>query len=532
MRTILTTIVLSVAALAQGTTPTLELNKSAYKDTHWDMRPNGRLNFNWDTITTPLISCGDTTRAVAWEGIAKKFVCQAVNGAAATITESAAGTEVAGNGAGLVAQARTVLDVRDYGADCSGATDSSAALNSLTSSQDASNGKIIYIPRACALRLNSRWLIFGQEYLTVDGGGGINASGGSLLFGCGGSAGPVVLVSRSTHFYMTGVTIVAKGNVCASKFTQSLQQANSAAGGYTNTNFHLNNFFLTSALNGTPISGYVGWSNDTGPNQEMTKLENGYIHCQNSTGSSGLFSQTINADSTEIEHVTINGCYRGINEQSGKAKLFNSNLSANGGFSVFGSGGASIWHGQNGCVNTILESVFAEGSGQWINASNDAGGGDGCMFLFAEHNQVSFGDIDPLVYAVNIGNTGARNQYVLIGNHFTAVGAVIHNNTLIGTDFASSSGPGGGLTAFGNLYDTVKFTQAEASPPHGFQNGMWTWGNHRSDGAFAPTMFLQPLTTPAKSSSSCIAGQTWADTNFIYVCTANSKVKRVALSTF
>lgn len=41
-----------------------------------------------------------------------------------------------------------------------------------------------------------------------------------------------------------------------------------------------------------------------------------------------------------------------------------------------------------------------------------------------------------------------------------------------------------------------------------------------------------PLSTPASSSATCAAGQMWADTGFVYVCTATNTIKRATLSSF
>lgn len=40
------------------------------------------------------------------------------------------------------------------------------------------------------------------------------------------------------------------------------------------------------------------------------------------------------------------------------------------------------------------------------------------------------------------------------------------------------------------------------------------------------------LATPASSADACTAGQMWADTGFVYVCSATNTIKRAALSTF
>jgi hypothetical protein len=43
---------------------------------------------------------------------------------------------------------------------------------------------------------------------------------------------------------------------------------------------------------------------------------------------------------------------------------------------------------------------------------------------------------------------------------------------------------------------------------------------------------LEPLSTPGSSSSTCTAGQIWADASYVYVCTATNTIERAALSTF
>jgi hypothetical protein len=44
--------------------------------------------------------------------------------------------------------------------------------------------------------------------------------------------------------------------------------------------------------------------------------------------------------------------------------------------------------------------------------------------------------------------------------------------------------------------------------------------------------FNVKLNTPASSSDKCIAGTIWADSKFVYVCTATNAIKRSALSSF
>jgi len=82
-----------------------------------------------------------------------------------------------------------VLDVSALpGVDCTGATDSSTALNRAFDSRRGGNinGKLVLVPMACNLRVDHQVIVFGQSNFVIDGGG--RPGGG--LFGCNGSSGP------------------------------------------------------------------------------------------------------------------------------------------------------------------------------------------------------------------------------------------------------------------------------------------------------------------------------------------------------
>src|SRR5689334_3247312 len=59
------------------------------------------------------------------------------------------------------------------GVDCTGAADSSTALNNQFDSRRGGNinGKYIWIPPHCQLQLRHKVVIFGQSYFVMDGGG-------------------------------------------------------------------------------------------------------------------------------------------------------------------------------------------------------------------------------------------------------------------------------------------------------------------------------------------------------------------------
>jgi hypothetical protein len=63
----------------------------------------------------------------------------------------------------------------------------------------------------------------------------------------------------------------------------------------------------------------------------------------------------------------------------------------------------------------------------------------------------------------------------------------------------------------------------------------WGWQCMESGtpGRWVPLIFGgAPLSTPANSSAACTAGQIWADTTYLYACTATNTIKRIPLSTF
>ena len=398
------------------------------------------------------------------------------------------------------------LDVSAYGVDCTGSSDSSAALNALTGTQDTSTGKILLIPQGCNIRLNSTWNVYGQEFLTIDGLGGINATSGARVFGCGGSAGPVILISRSGFTRLNGFSVEAKGPSCSSNFTESIETANSASGGYTTTDLQFTNMALSSSWNGGAVVGYVGLHISGTPNQELFQISQSIINCQNSSSSFGIWSNDGNADSTEIAHAGINSCYRGIYAQAGIFYVHNSNVSGNGGFSVFGSGGATLYEG-GGCIRTFEDSVVAEGSGQFLNANGDTGG---CGYHFFRGNQISFQDIDPSVYPVNVSGQAGPNGtagLVLIGNSFTRVGATVHNDTLVGSDSQGGGtiwGPLGSFYSFGNTWDT-----ANLEGPHPFQNGQLNLDIMPNNAALYLNglgNFVAPAFAPSISGTSVLKG--------------------------
>ncbi len=337
-------------------------------------------------------------------------------------TRPSVGDVLVWNGREYVPQSKGVLELRDYahaGVDCTGATDSSTALNYLTSTADTVTGTTISGRGCPMLRLDSTWLIHGQEFLEVDlgskGQGGTTGGnpgsagriqGGTVIFGCNGAAGPLIQWDRSGYGKFHGGTLATRGGSggsnawCASNFTESIRTTNSGSGGYTSTANQFYDLVLTtSATGGVPQTNFIGFRIEGTPNQENYRLQNVTIFCNGSTGSKGFYSTDGNADSTTWDGGGVNGCYRMIQMDAGYLRLLHTNNSYNGTYSIFGPGGASIGQSR-GCVGDIVGNVFAEGSGTLIRSGT--GGAFGCN-NYLRGNAATPGDIDPSVHFIELG---------------------------------------------------------------------------------------------------------------------------------
>ena len=312
------------------------------------------------------------------------------------------------NGREYAPQPKAVFEVRDYdkaGVDCTGQTDSSKFLDSLTATTDPTGTSFTISTRNCPFLRADHWVVQGQEYLEIDlgpiGPGG-RANGGTLLFGCAGS-GAVLLINRSGYTYVHGGTIAANSFKCpgdVSTQTGSIEYTNSGSDGYTSTANRLENTILTSGLGGEQIPGYRAYYIHGTPNQEEFRLQNVWMLGQKSAYSIGFYSDDGNADSTTWDGGGASGFYRMVQMDAGRLRLLHTSNSLNGGFSVFGPGGASIAQSVIGCVTEVVENVFAEGSGTFIRSGTVTA--FGCT-NYLRGNQAAPFDIDPSVHFIETG---------------------------------------------------------------------------------------------------------------------------------
>ena len=347
------------------------------------------------------------------------------------------------------------------GVDCTGANDSSSGINTAFSSL---TGTKVVIPVGCTLRVNSQISISGQTNFEIEGEGfqPNQNSIGPYIYGCSGSAGPILYINRSSYYYIHNFGVYAKGDSCTSNFTGSMSWANSGSGGFTSTFSKIENMVFTTNRHGTMISGYFGFgvgvdgtgSGEAGPNLEQFTFRDNYIHCQSSPGSYGVWVFGDNADNGSAVNNRLSSCFQGIRIDAGNLKLIEKNHFDNAGsFSTFGTNGAAIY--LSGCTSggmSIIANESGDG-GPFINTDNDIAGGGCPINLIGNYMGVS--DLGPSAYPINLGVYSSGGIYTLIGNQLFMTAST--TATAIGSSAQMNCGfgPLGSLVDIDNIINDL-----------------------------------------------------------------------------
>lgn len=346
-------------------------------------------------------------------------------------------------------QTKTAIDIRDTkGIDCTGAVDSSGALNVIFASL---TGNKVVIPLGCTLRADHQLQIVGQANFIVEGQGAIpnqNAQS-AQIFGCGTATGPLLYINRSGVAQIKNFGVYPKGNGCTSGFTQSIQVDNSGTAGFTTTNVWFDGMALGTSEGGGAISGYVGLNFSGTPNLEQMRVTHSDVQCQFSPNSFGIWYNGSNADVGEVSSSSIAGCFQAIRVDQGNPRIVLNLLGNNGGFSHFGNLGAVIFIGSCSSGPMIIIGNEQSSGGPFINSNDTAG--VGCSRLSLIANEMGADDLQDGAFVVNVGTVGGYtymegNDIYTLGNpKVTGVGS----NSQAGGQF----GPLGQLIAIANTSD-------------------------------------------------------------------------------
>lgn len=356
----------------------------------------------------------------------------------------------------LLAQVvKPAIDVRDMPfLDCTGVTDSSAALNLIFGNL---TGNKVIIPTGCHLRVDSQVRIVGQANFIIEAQGAIpnqNAQA-AQIFGCGMATGAVLYINRSGVGQIKGLGVYAKGNNCTSSFTQSVQVDNSGTTGFTTTNLWFDGMAVGSNEGGTAIPNYVGWNFSGTPNMEQMRVTHSDVECQFSSNSFGLWWNGSNADVGEVSSSSISSCFQGVRVDQGNPRIAYNLFGNDGGFTHFGNNnrGAVIFVGSCSSGPMIIIGNEQSSGGPFIN-SNDTSG-IGCSRLSLIANEMGADDLQDGAFVVNVGTVGGftymegNDVYTLNNPKVTGVGSNSQGVNGQGVPY----GPLGMLVAIANTSD-------------------------------------------------------------------------------
>ena len=332
----------------------------------------------------------------------------------------------------------TVYSINDVpGIDCTGTTDSSAALNTIFSSISGKHIRLINTSNnPCHIIVTQQLQILNAQEFWIDGDSNSIGGPGFTISGCGTPTSPLggytalLYMNGNYHWRISNLTLEVNGATrcsSASTFAAGIQRDNNA-GSYTSTDSVIDNVTVVSSYNLSSsyrISGFKGIVDSaTSGSGENFKILNSYIQCQQSSTSVAIQFLGQYADLGELHHNYIGACYRGIQDNGSQLRVENNFGGGNlGNYSVYGAGGAFFYFdscpfGFNSTSiignETDLDGPFLSNDGDALNA------GCGNGVLRVEGNEVGSSDMAANTPAINIGNANGDPTrppvYIVIGN--------------------------------------------------------------------------------------------------------------------
>jgi hypothetical protein len=365
------------------------------------------------------------------------------------------------------------IDVRDAGADCTGATDSSRALNTLFMNI---TGKRVIIPNGCQLKVLTGLVLNGQSSFVIEGNNhqGV-VPGGSSIGGCNGSATGVVLtINRSAYFELRDFALYNMLPGCSStNFTQNILFTNTGSGGVTPTYARFQGLSLSTSLNGISQKNYVGFEVGGGQNLEQVTLEDNLIVCQNSPNSYGVWQDGGNADDFLVMRNRIEGCFQAVRADTNSVSVINNHLSSNGNYSVFGANGANIYLGNLIYPTNIISNNETDG-GPFLNMGNNCSASTPNSPVNIQGNYIGPSDMASNQYIIGAG-CSFSNPLTLVSNRIVSISSPAPKAVVGNSVYSSPNGAYGSMIQHGNTFGFV-------GTPFPFEDSThWQWGEFEPD---------------------------------------------------
>lgn len=224
------------------------------------------------------------------------------------------------------AWAKGILDVRDYGVDCTFTHDSAAALNAITAAT-ATNGAAITFPPNCHVKIASTWLIKNLSGFSVRGyaGAGNNGYFGTnvpTIGWAGASNGIMIDMEYVDGFEIDHLAVDGRGIAAI-----GINVDKTGGGGTVNTTDGLfNRLNINANFQGAGNANWVGikLSAVSTSNVEDMRITNSTFSCGNTTtsGVAGVWLvHSFNVKNVQIEHNFIHNCNVGVLQTQGHANI-------------------------------------------------------------------------------------------------------------------------------------------------------------------------------------------------------------------
>src|ERR1700685_3840099 len=354
-----------------------------------------------------------------------------MNGGTSSVrTGVAAGSTLGANGThdASVYQTKAVLDVRDIkGVDCTGAMDSSAALNALTgnppSSNNAITGRTLSFGDCLNISLANTCSIYNQASFILDGltrsgaaQKGINVSWSGL------GSGPMIDMEYVDGFQVQGFNLQGNANA-----TVGLNVDKNGSGGTWNTTDGrlVNNSYQGSNQNWIGVS----LSAVSTQNVEDMRIEDSTFSCGAPVATTAAIGIRVgsspNAKNEIFKHNNFTNCLYGVLQGGGSIQVRDSEFEFSGGTCGSGTGRDLKLSGNSD--PDIIRGNLDENGNQFIT-TNDSNGLSSPVIVTGNHWAYSPGCHNPSHYLINPG-IGA-NTWLIEGNSWDADSSLVK---IIGT---------------------------------------------------------------------------------------------------
>lgn len=349
-------------------------------------------------------------------------------------------------------QAKPMIDVRDIsGVDCTGATDSAAALTAFTGNPPTTNSvlnqKTLSFGRCLQIKLASTWVIYNQAGFIIDGltRSGSGSQGVNVSW-AGAANGVMIDMEYVDGFQVQGLNI--QGNSTAGV---GIQVDKNGAGGVWNTS---DGKFVNDTFQGANQN-WIGLSISpvSGSNVEDMRIEDSTFYCNalraTTNGTGIMIGASANAKNEIIKHANIVQCFYGIWQKSGSMQVRDSEFSANGG--TCGSGTGSDIRIDASTDVDIIEGNLDENSTQGINQNNDnLSQNPGHPIIVRGNHGAPAGCENTSVFWYNTGR--GATPWIFEGDSWD------HDSSLVKVIGSGSTGANGTIYTRGMLYPNSIFS--------------------------------------------------------------------------